>query len=609
MTTPTTDALAGTPTTDMASTDGSAPHADASTAASDHTSQSHPAHAFSALGVADDLVASLTYTEPTPIQSALIPVLLDGRDAIGQAQTGTGKTAAFTLPTLQRIDPEVGDVQVLVLVPTRELATQVAGAVYAYGKPLGLSVLPIFGGAPYHRQVKRLRRGVEVVVGTPGRLLDLIGQGALDLSAVQTVILDEADEMLSMGFAEDLAAILDATPAERQTVLISATMPTGIRRLADQYLNDPEVCQVAHSAETASNIEHRHYLVHARDKQAALVRLLETEDVESALVFVRTRAETTQVARLLQSYGWGAEALSGEMTQPARTEVLRRFRAQELRVLVGTDVAARGLDIDHISHVVNVDLPFDAEVFVHRVGRTGRAGRSGVALSLVTPSQQRALRSIEHALRHDIPRAEVPGDAEVDAHRRARTANRLRTHLEAVGADGKTSRALVLDLVAEGHDPMDLAAAALALAGADDNRSIPEVSSVKPRSHRGQRNDRRDDRRGDRRSKGYGSKDGGPKGFRSKDGRSKGPRHNTPTDSHEDGMVRLQISAGKMNGVRPGQVVSALARTANIPGKALGRIVIDYKTTFVDVPQEHVGAVLAQDSYRFGKRTAQVERA
>ncbi|MEO1630283.1 MAG: DEAD/DEAH box helicase [Bacteroidota bacterium] len=607
MTTPTTDAFAGTPTTDMASTDGSAPHADAPTDASAPASH-HPAHAFSGLGLADDLVASLTYTEPTPIQSALIPVLLDGRDAIGQAQTGTGKTAAFTLPTLQRIEPiaDGGDtgVQVLVLVPTRELATQVAGAVYAYGKPLGLAVLPIFGGAPYHRQVKRLRRGVEVVVGTPGRLLDLISQGALDLSTVKSVVLDEADEMLSMGFAEDLAAILDATPAERQTVLISATMPTGIRRLAKQYLRNPEVCQVAHSTETASNIEHRHYLVHGRDKQAALVRLLETEDVESALVFVRTRAETSQVANLLQSFGWTAEALSGEMTQPARTEVLRRFRAQEIRVLVGTDVAARGLDIDHISHVINLDLPFDPEVFVHRVGRTGRAGRSGTALTLVTHNQRRALRGIEDAVRSDIPRAEVPSVAEVEARREARLVNRLRTQLtnaQAAGteAHGEASRKRILALVAEGHDPMDIAAAALALAGADDQRPVPEMG--KPRNHKSR--DGRSNRRDDRRARAHHDH-----GHRN-DRRGNNRRGSTPSDSHEDGMVRLQISAGRVNGVRPGQVVSALARTADIPGKTLGRIVIDHQTTYVDVPQEHVGAVLAQDSYRFGKRMAQVERA
>ncbi|MEM9997952.1 MAG: DEAD/DEAH box helicase, partial [Bacteroidota bacterium] len=582
MTTPPSDApTTGAPAAATAISD---------TAITDAPALDHPegvASPFAALGLADDLVAALDYVAPTPIQSALIPVLLDRRDAIGQAQTGTGKTAAFTLPTVQQIaearaETDQQAVRLLVLVPTRELATQVSTAVYTYGKPLGLAVLPIFGGAPYQRQIKRLRRGVDVVVGTPGRLLDLISQGALDLSAVQTVVLDEADEMLSMGFADDLEAILDATPAERQTVLISATMPSGIRSLAKKYLNDPEVCQVKHSAETASNIEHRHYLVHARDKPGALVRLLDTEIIESALVFVRTRAETTQVAQLLQDHGYAAEALSGEMSQPARTDVLRRFRAQQITVLVGTDVAARGLDIDHISHVVNLDLPFDPEVFVHRVGRTGRAGRSGTALTLVTPSQQGALKGIERALKHDIPRATIPTVEEVEAARDAALVQKLDGHLAAVQDHGARSRKLVLDLVAAGHDPMDVAAAALALAGADTERPIPEVGTVKPRSHRDQRSNRRNDRRDDH--------------------RSRGPRQRPSPQAQEEGMVRLQISAGKRNGVRPGQVVSALARTADIPGKTLGRITIDYGTTYVDVPEEHVGAVLAQDSYRFGKR-------
>lgn len=534
---------------------------------------------FETLGLSPQLLAGLGYETPTPIQSTLIPVLLDGQDAIGQAQTGTGKTAAFALPTIQQIEARTGFVQALVLVPTRELATQVASAVFTYGKSAKISVLPIFGGTPYDKQIRRLRKGIDVVVGTPGRLLDLLNRGVLDLSQVRTVILDEADEMLSMGFADDMEAILDQTPAERQTVLISATMPSGIRKLADRYLDSPVSCQVAHQQTTANRIEHRHYLLHGRDKNAALLRLLETEDVESALVFVRTRNDTTEVANFLAEHGFDAEALSGEMTQPQRDDVLRRFRTQRIQVLVGTDVAARGLDIDHISHVFNVDLPHDAEVFVHRVGRTGRAGRTGTAITFVKQNQLRDLKQIERKLRHDIPRATLPTPDAVRQHRDRNLATKL---TEALQADHTRAHTILANLVADGHDPLDLAAAALTMASKSDERPILHVGTVKARDHK---------TREHKNTKGSRTRERAPR-----------PAH---TDA-EAGMVKVQINAGKVNGVRPGQVVSALARTADIPGKSLGRITIGPKSTYVDVPQEHVGRVLNQEAYRFGKRMAKV---
>ena len=364
--------------------------------------------AFSHLGLHPELVQAveaLGFTTPTPIQSAMIPVMLEGHDVIGQAQTGTGKTAAFALPILHRLEPGGRAVQSLVLVPTRELAVQVAKAMHDFGRERGIRVLPVYGGEPYGRQISRLNKGVDVVVGTPGRLLDLIQREALDLSEVETVVLDEADEMLSMGFIEDIESILSATPAERQTALLSATVPPEIRRLADRYLRQPQSVAIEREQVTVSAIEQRHYLVYETDKLAALTRLFEVEPITSALIFVRTRAGTGELAAELSTRGFPAEALSGELEQEERERVMNRFRRNLIKVLVATDVAARGLDIDHISHVFNFDLPEDPEVYVHRIGRTGRAGKSGTALSLVTPNERWRLGRIEGFIKTSIARA------------------------------------------------------------------------------------------------------------------------------------------------------------------------------------------------------------
>ncbi len=533
-------------------------------------------------------VAELGYTQPTPIQSALIPVMLSGQDVIGQAQTGTGKTAAFTLPALSNLAVGEGSVQALVLVPTRELATQVASAVYTYGRALGVQVLPIFGGQAYTRQINRLRKGIDVVVGTPGRLLDLLNQGALDLSHVTTVVLDEADEMLSMGFSEDLAAILDATPSDRQTVCMSATLPHGVRRLASRYMRDPQTCEVGSKQRTAAAIEERVYTVHGSDKTAALARLIEAEPVESALVFARTRAGTVTLADALAARGYAAEALNGEMSQPAREAVLGKFRNGRLSILVGTDVAARGLDIDHISHVFNYDLPRDPEVYVHRVGRTGRAGKSGVAISLVTPGQRRELQKIESYTKQKMTATTLPTVEEVEAQREQRFAERVTAQLD--GAASDRERKLVMALVAEGRDPMDVAAAALALArGEEKAPALEQIGAADFRAHRGS----------------------APKGKR-KDRYDRPDRESRSHDaaSHEDGMVRLALDAGTSRNVRPSQVVSALARTADIPGKAIGKISVQHRQTLVDVPEQFAAQVLAQTGgYRFGKHVVSVELA
>ncbi len=544
---------------------------------------------FSQLGLHPTLVqtvADLGYTHPTPIQSALIPVLLGGRDVIGQAQTGTGKTAAFTLPMLSRFTAGTGAVQALVLVPTRELATQVAGAVYTYGRDLGVQVLPIFGGRSYTRQIKRLQRGIDVVVATPGRLLDLLNQGALDLAQVETVVLDEADEMLSMGFSEDLAAILEQTPSGRQTACMSATLPKGIRQLASRYLRTPEVCEVGTGARTAEAIEQRVYTVKGRDKTAALARLLEAEPVESALVFARTRAGTVTLADALTTRGYAAEAINGEMSQSARDAVLAKFRSGRLALLVGTDVAARGLDIDHVSHVFNYDLPQDPEVYVHRVGRTGRAGKSGVAITLATPAQRREIRRIESYIKQRMAQAALPSVADLEALREARFLADLTAQL-----DGATDRErkLVTSLVAEGRDPMDVAAAALALVRtAQAAPTLEDVAEAPFDTHR---------------DAGHGKRTS------THDRRDRAPRSHHP-EAHEAGMVRLALDAGTSRNVRPGQVVSALARTAAVPGKAIGKISVQHRRTLVDVPEEFVPQVLAQtEGYRFGKHLVAVEIA
>ena len=566
---------------------------------------------FSDLNLRPELaqtVADLGYDAPTPIQASLIPVLLEGRDAIGQARTGTGKTASFALPLLHKLAgrDERGTVRALVLTPTRELAIQVSTAIFTYGQALDVRVLPIYGGQSYQKQIKRIRQGVDVVVATPGRLVDLLNQGSIDLSQVESVVLDEADEMLSMGFADDLEAILQATPTERQTAFLSATLPGRIRQLAGSYLRDPETIAVAGGDRTAADIEQRAYLVHGRDKLAAMIRLMETEEVTSALAFVRTRAATTLLAQDLQAAGYAAEPISGELSQQQRTDVLDRFRNQRVRILVATDVAARGLDIDHVSHVFNVDLPMDTEAYVHRVGRTGRAGREGTALSLVAPNERGKMRQIEGYAKRQIPFAELPSIDEVEAAR----AERLMTSVtDAIGQAGTLDRQLITQLVADGQDPMELAAAALALVRkASKEAPLKPIADLNDRRDHFQRNDR--------------PRPHAPRGHAPHAGPSRSfdrPDRGRPQHAGGDGgmstgpggpYVRLALDAGHNAGVRPGQVVSALARTADIPGKVLGKIMVNDRHTLVDVPAQFVDRVLSSSGdYRFGKQLAQIERA
>jgi len=546
---------------------------------------------FTALNLHPQLVqavSDLGFTAPTPIQTAVIPLMLDGQDVIGQAQTGTGKTAAFGLPILQNLAPDQSNVQSLIVAPTRELAIQVAQAIEEYGRLQNVRVLAVYGGAAYGPQIYELKRGVDVVVGTPGRLLDHINRGRLNLEAVRTVILDEADEMLSMGFIEDIEAILDATPAARQTALFSATMPGPIRQLAQKYLRDPQTVTIKQQQLTVAAIEQRYYLVNEQDKLAALTRLFEVEEITSALIFARTRLGTGELANELTVRGFPAEALNGDLSQDAREQTLNRFRQGQIKVLVATDVAARGLDIDGISHVFNFDLPTDPEIYVHRIGRTGRAGRTGIALSLVTPAEQFRLRKIEQFARAKVARAELPTQTEIQEQREAQLVERMMVWLRRDRC--VREKEMVADLMEAGFDPIDIAASALKLGSKPEKqRPIAPISEVREREPRSFQRRARGDRQGN--------------------GRSPRPQSYPPRAS-EKGMVRLSLSAGKAQGVRPGDVVGTIAFHANIPGRVIGAIRIHDKHTFVDVPEQYVAQVLDNKvNYQIHKQGVELDLA
>lgn len=523
-------------------------------------------------------IAELGYNTPTPIQSAAIPVLLQGRDVLGQAQTGTGKTAAFALPLLQRLDTRVQAIQALILTPTRELALQVSEAIHQYGQYLGARVLPIYGGQSYSRQKARLEKGAHIVVGTPGRTLDLINLGVLDLSAVSYAVLDEADEMLKMGFIEDVQTILSYVPHDRQTALFSATLAKPIRELAENYMRAPEFISVRREEVTVAEIEQRYYLVHPDTKIQALSRLLETEDLQSALIFTRTRAASGDLAAALLERGYVADALNGELSQAAREAVLRRFRNGQLPILVATDVVARGVDISGVSHVFNFDMPYDPEDYVHRIGRTGRAGRSGIAITLVTPRERARLSRIEQFIKQRIPAVELPKLEVVRAKRDQQFSAALALEAEAITPE---DRQLVADLVAQGWTIEQIAAAAMRLARADERqRPIDHVKSVKEPAPRERESAKTPQRR---------------KMLR--DGQ------------HEHGMVRLWINAGESDGLRPRDVVGTIANMSGIPGKAIGAITIEPNKTYVDVKDSHVEQVLrGMKRWRLRGRALQLTR-
>ncbi len=491
---------------------------------------------FRELGLAEDLVETvdaLGYEEPTPVQRRAIPVLLAGRDLIAQAQTGSGKTAAFALPAVQCIDAENRQVQVLVLAPTRELAVQVAEATHRFGRKRDVRVAPVYGGQPIDRQLRALRSGVQIVVGTPGRLLDHLRRGSLRLDGVRFVVLDEADEMLDMGFIEDIEEILRQTPSERQTALFSATIAPPVRRLARQYLRDPENVTIAPEKVTVPQIEQRYVEVSPRTKLDALSRILDVESPTAAIVFCRTRREVDDLGEALVSRGYAAEAIHGDLSQTQRDRVMARFRSGQADVLVATDVAARGLDIENVSHVFNFDIPEDPEAYVHRIGRTGRAGRTGTAVTLVTPREQRLLRLIERTVGRKIKPMRMPTLADVAARRLELLREGVRATLERGGLE---EYLVAVENLSDEYDMAEIAAAAMKLAAERDG-SRP-VSAAEAEA---------------------------------------GPA--------EHGRVRLFIEIGRNQGLRPGDLVGAIANEARVPGEAVGSIDIYDQFTFVEVDE------------------------
>jgi ATP-dependent RNA helicase DeaD len=534
---------------------------------------------FESLGLRPELLKTINdlgYEEPTPIQRQTIPHLLAGRDLLGQAATGTGKTAAFALPALQMIDTAAKVVPIaLVLVPTRELAMQVSEAIFRYGRELGVKVTPIYGGQPIFRQLQALDRGVHIVVATPGRALDHIGRGSLHLGAIQTVILDEADEMLDMGFADDIDSILQATPVERQTVLFSATMPARINALARKYQRDPVRIQIGRSDATPGTalVRQSAYMVQRSHKPAALGRILDIEAPKATLVFCRTRTEVDQLTETMNGRGYRAEALHGGMDQPQRDRVMGRLRDGTAELLVATDVAARGLDVDTLTHVVNYDVPSAAESYVHRIGRVGRAGRQGVAITLAEPREQRLLFNIEKLTKQKIAIERVPTVADLRARQIELTVNAVR---EALASDDLDDYNDVLNALAGDHNMRTIALAAVKLAheagGATvDEAEIPDFSHKVDRGPRPDRPER-----------------GGRPGERPG---QKGPRSSARGGTVGTGFIYLGL--GRKAGIRPGDLVGMIANESKLSGREIGPIKITEQFSIVGVPEARVDDVIS----------------
>ena len=543
---------------------------------------------FASLGLVPELLETLTelgYEEPTPIQCEAIPPLLKGRDLLGQAATGTGKTAAFALPLLQRIhDPSRVDddsrkPRALVLVPTRELAMQVSEALHRYGhRAFGTSVVPVYGGQAIQQQLRALRRGVDAIVATPGRALDHIRRRSIDLSEVRFVVLDEADEMLDMGFADDLEAILDALPPERQTALLSATMASRVGAIAEKHLSDPVRVTIRRekTAEgTIPRVRQVAYVVARQHKLSALGRVLDMEDPSSAIVFCRTRGEVDQLSESLASHGYRAQALHGGLNQEQRDRVMKRFRDGAVELLVATDVAARGLDIESVSHVVNYDVPSSPDAYVHRIGRTGRAGRTGVALTLVEPREHRYLRNIEQLTKQKIEMEKVPTIVDL----RTRRLELTRAAIEEAIAGGDLDQyRVVVEALSSDHDIVDIATAAVRLAheaqGNDaEETEIPEVPVARSRDSR-ERTAKHE--RGPRASAGRGER-----------------RPRSRQRAGDADATRLYIGLGRSSGMRPADIVGAIANEAGIDSSGIGAIDIADKFSLVDVPADDADAIIA----------------
>jgi ATP-dependent RNA helicase DeaD len=560
------------------------------TSSTTSSDSSTPAAGFAGLGLDPRLLDALTalgYEEPTPVQREAIPPLLAGRDLLGQAATGTGKTAAFALPLLHILTPEAPARErtaALILTPTRELAMQVAEAVNRYGKAIGVCALPVYGGASMETQIRALKRGVDVVVATPGRALDHIRRKTMRLEGVKMVILDEADEMLDMGFAEDLEAILDATPAERQTALFSATLPPRIADIANKHLRNPVRVRIDReqvAAGAAPRVRQVAYIVARAHKMATLGRVLDVENPTSAIVFCRTRTEVDELTETLNARGYRAEALHGGLSQEQRDRVMKKFRANTADLLIATDVAARGLDVQHVSHVVNYDVPSAAEAYVHRIGRTGRAGREGVAITLAEPREHRLLRNIEYQTKQKIEIVAVPTVADLRARRLEMTRASLRETILAGGLDGYR---VLVDSLAQEFDIMDVAAAAVKQAEVSENggeeEEIPVVTIGTARPTRNGRERAPTAKAGSHRHE--AAKAG------AKSGKSARREQITP----EWDVARLYIGAGRQSKIRPADLVGAIVNEAGVDPRAIGAIQITERFSLVEVPDEIADGII-----------------
>ena len=514
---------------------------------------------FAELGLSPQLVSSLTalgFEEPTPIQEAAIPAILAGSDVLGQAATGTGKTAAFALPLIERwaLGKEPSDPVILVLTPTRELCLQVSESFHSYGRDAGIIVTPIYGGQEYGRQIRSLKRGTHVVVATPGRALDHINRGTLKLDAVKAVVLDEADEMLDLGFADELDAIFEALPEGVQTALFSATLPPRIAKIADEHLKNPVRIAIA-KEETpegeAPRVPQIAYIVGRNYRTAALGRILDLEDPELAIIFARTRNEVDELTEALRVRGYSVEALHGGLDQPTRDRVMRNARSGKIDAIVATDVAARGIDLENLTHVINFGIPASYETYVHRIGRTGRAGRTGTALTILEPREHRHIRALERATRSKIEIRTVPSATDVQAKRLEVTRGAI---AEILAQGGLERYNVIVEALCEEHDPIEVAAAAVRLAlesegTNDDDMEIPAFGDRRDRRERSERPERPRRERGE----------------------------------PEEGMTRLFIGAGRMSGVRPGDIVGAIANEANVSSRQIGAIDISDRFTLAEV--------------------------
>lgn len=555
---------------------------------------------FADLGLRSELLSALNdlgYEEPTPIQKEAIPLLISGKDLLGQAATGTGKTAAFALPILHLLDTASKSTSpmALVLVPTRELAMQVSEAIYKYGHDLKARCVPIYGGQPIGRQIDALRRGTHVVVATPGRALDHIRKKTLALDEIRMVVLDEADEMLDMGFAEDLEAILEATPVGRQTVLFSATIPARIGAIARKHQREPVRVMIERStteAGTSPLVEQKAYLVPRHLKAAALGRILDIEAPEAAIVFCRTRGEVDQLTETLNGRGYRAEALHGGMDQEQRDRVMGRVRSKSADLLIATDVAARGLDIDHLTHVVNFDVPSAPESYVHRIGRVGRAGREGVAITLAEPREQRLLSNIERLTKQKLPFEKVPTVEALRARQMELTTETLR---EALISDDLGAFQSVLDELGEEFTVEHVALAAIKLTHDAEQSSLEEVEipDLSQRSERDAKFDR--NRRSDRGARDFDRSDRTDRSSRfGRDERPDGGRRfdRGPKGRGQAQMSKLYVGLGRKAGIRPQDLVGAIANESGIAGRDIGDIKVSDQFSIVEVPENEIESIL-----------------